>query len=123
MPTDTMGEMMDSVIRQCVQVGVAMMVSVAVSFAHQPSVGTVKGSVEAPDGRPVPAVRIVADSATDSAYTASSTTDQEGRFTVADAPVGVVTLRVYDAADRVVAQGEATLSQPGETVTMVLRTR
>ncbi len=100
---------------------VAAAVAVLASTASaQSAMGIVKGSVRRSTG-PVVAARVVIDSAADSSYTASTTTDQDGAFTISDAPVGGIAVRVYDSKDRLIASGKATLRHAGETVTLVLQ--
>ena len=81
--------------------------------------GTVTGSVDRA-GSPVASVRVVINSGSDSTYTASTTTDRDGHFTIANAPVGAIGVKVYDARDHVIAQARGTLSRAGETLTLVL---
>lgn len=91
----------------------------AAAPAPQAETGTVAGSVRRASG-PVAAVRVVIDSGADSKYTASATTDRDGRFTIASAPVGAISVKVYDAREQVIAQARGTLSRAGETLTLVL---
>jgi hypothetical protein len=92
----------------------------AAPSAQQAPTGVVKGSVRRAAG-PVSAAKVVVDSATDSKYTATATTDAAGNFTISGAPLGDVAIRVYDAQDKVIAKGTGTLRRPGETITLVLR--
>ena len=82
--------------------------------------GTVAGTVQRTNG-PVASARVVVDSAVDSKYGVSTTTDRDGRFTVSDAPVGAVGVKVYDDNGRILAQGRATITHAGERVTLTLR--
>lgn len=100
---------------------VAAAVAVLASTASaQSATGIVKGSVRRVTGAVV-AARVVIDSAADSKYTASTTTDQDGTFTISDAPVGGIAVRVYDAKEHVIASGKAVLRRSGETITLALQ--
>jgi len=110
---------MKSVVRRwfVVTAAVAMLASTA---SAQPATGIVKGSVRRSTG-PVAAARVVIGSAAVSKYTASTTTDQDGAFTITDAPVGGIAVKVYDSKQNVIASGKAILRHAGETVTLVLQ--
>ena len=81
--------------------------------------GTVKGTVRRPRG-PVVGARVVIGSAADSSYTATTRTGPDGTFTFSDTPVGAVSLKAYDAEDKVIATGKAVLRQAGDTVALLL---
>ena len=101
-----------------IAVVVAMVVSTV--SAQQSATGIVKGSVRRPGG-PVASARVVIDSGSDSTYTGAAMTDRDGTFAVSNAPVGGVTVRVYDAADHLIASGKGTLQHSGDTITLDLR--
>jgi len=101
-------------------VAAAAVAVLASTASAQAATGIVKGSVRRSTG-PVAAARVVVDSATDSRYTASTTTDQDGAFTIADAPLGGIGVKVYDSKQNVIASGKAILRRAGETVTLVLQ--
>ena len=113
---------MKSLMRKCGLAAVVAAMVVSTISAQQPATGLVKGSVRRP-GSPVASARVVVDSGSDSTYTATTTTDRDGNFAVSDAPVGGVTVRVYDAADHVIASGKGTLQHAGETITLALQAR
>ena len=102
-----------------VAVALAMVASTA-SAQQAAETGTVAGSVRRA-GSPVTSARVVIDSGSDSTYTASTTTDRNGRFTVANAPVGPIGVNVYNAQDQVIVRARGTLSRGGETLTLDLR--
>jgi hypothetical protein len=95
---------------------------VATASAQQSATGVVKGTVRRANA-PVVSARVLIGSTSDSAYTRTTTTDRDGRFTVTDAPIGGVTVRVYDDTERVIANGRATLQHAGETITLDLQAR
>ena len=90
-----------------------------IAAAMAADTGTVTGSVRRTSG-PVASARVAVDSGSDSRYGVSTTTDRDGRFTVSDAPVGPVGVKVYDDKGQVIAQGRATITRAGETVTLML---
>jgi hypothetical protein len=110
---------MKSLIRGWSLAVVAAAMLATVSFAQQSATGVVNGSVRRASG-PVSAAKVVVDSASDSKYTASTTTDADGKFTIADAPVGDVNVRVYQN-DKVIVKATGTLKRAGETITLMLR--
>jgi hypothetical protein len=99
---------------------VAALVAVIAVTAWAQTTGTVKGSVQRPSG-PVAGAKVVVDSASDSKYTGTATTDAKGEFTIGDAPVGPVTARVYDADETLIATSEAVIRKAGETVTLIIK--
>ena len=99
---------------------VAVAMAAATASAQQAETGTVAGSVRRAGG-PVASARVVIDSGRDSTYTASTTTDGNGRFTVANAPVGPIGVKVYNAQDQVIVRAQGTLSRAGETLTLALQ--
>jgi hypothetical protein len=110
---------MKSLVRKWSLVAAAAAMLTTATFAQQPATGVVTGSVRRAAG-PVSAAKVVVDSAADSKYTATTATDADGKFTIADAPVGEVSVRVYEK-DKVVAKGSGTLKRAGETITLMLR--
>jgi Carboxypeptidase regulatory-like domain len=101
-------------------VAAAGLVLAAAVSAQQKETGTVTGTVRRPGG-PVASARVVIDSGSDSKYTGSATTDRNGHFTIADAPVGPIGVKVYDASDHILAQARGTLSRGGETITLTIQ--
>ena len=101
-------------------VAVVMLAAAAAAAQQQQATGTVTGSVRRANG-PVASARVVIDSGSDSKYTASAATDRDGRFTIANAPVGAIGVKVYDAQGKVIAQGSGTLTRAGETLTLALQ--
>jgi carboxypeptidase family protein len=99
---------------------VAMAVVAAAPSAQERNTGTVAGSVRRASG-PVESARVVVDSGSDSKYSASAATDRNGRFTIANAPLGAIRVKVYDAQNKIIAQGSGTLTQAGETLTLMLQ--
>jgi ABC-type phosphate transport system permease subunit len=81
--------------------------------------GIVTGTVRRAGG-PAASARVVIDSASDSTYTASTTTNADGRFTVAEAPVGAIGVKVYDAKGQLIAQTRGVLSHAGDTLTLMV---
>jgi hypothetical protein len=96
-----------------------LLLAVALLQAQQ-ATGTVHGVVRR-GGTPVASARVVVDSGSDSKYGASTTTDADGRFTVSDAPVGAVGVKVYDAKGQVIAQGRGTVRNAGDTINVILQ--
>jgi hypothetical protein len=101
--------------------GVLLLVLVATALAAGPT-GVVRGTVTA-GAQPLAGARVVLDSAADSSYTGTTTTDPSGRFVFADAPVGAVELRVYVADDRLVARAAATVPGAGQTVVVAIEVK
>ena len=98
---------------------VASFVTLPAAFAQGGGSGTVTGVITT-DGVPQEGVRVSASSATDSRYWESLETDAEGRFTFRGAPLGTIYVDCYDHADELIAQGEVTLTEDGQTVTVEL---
>ncbi len=112
---------MKNVLLQWIRIAAAGAVLVAAASAQQAAAtGTVAGSVRRA-GSPVASARVVIDSGSDSTYTASTTTDRDGRFTVANAPVGSIGVKVYNAQDQVIVRAQGRLSRAGETLTLALQ--
>lgn len=82
--------------------------------------GTVRGTVRGPGGPPA-GLKVVIESAADSSYAASATTDAEGSFSFSDVPVGEVEVKVYDGEDELVVGGKGLLERAGETITLLLQ--
>ena len=81
--------------------------------------GTVKGVVSTRDG-PLVGARVVISSGSDSSYSATATTDRDGRFSFSDAPLGDVEVKVYDSRENILASGKGVLKSPGEVITLLL---
>src|SRR5688500_11684566 len=102
-------------------IGIAALMSVAVLAMAE--TGTVRGVVVTAGGGPVAGADVVISSTVDSRYAATARTDQEGRFTFQDAPVGGIELKVYDSNERLLVNGAAAIQKPGETVTVTLEVK
>lgn len=104
------------------RIGVVALLLVPV-LAAAADTGTVRGVVVIAGGGPVVGADVVISSAADSRYTATARTDQEGRFTFADAPVGGIEVKVYDSTERLLATGTSAIQKPDETITMTLEVK
>ncbi len=82
--------------------------------------GTVTGTVTGSGGA-VSGARVVVDSASSSSYVAVTTTDQNGSFSVSNAPIGGVRVRVYDKNGKLLVTGSGTLQLQGQVVTLALK--
>jgi hypothetical protein len=98
----------------------AAVVVALVSTVSAQQTGIVKGQVLRAGG-PVAGARVALNSGSDSKYTGAATTSPDGTFTIADAPVGPIDVRVYDDKDKLIATAHAVLRRPGETVTLTLQ--
>ena len=88
------------------------------SAAWAAATGTVQGSVSRPNG-PLVGARVVIASGTDSRYTATGTTDQQGRFSFSGTPLGNVEVKVYDSQQNILARRRGVLHNAGEIITLV----
>lgn len=111
---------MNPLISRWSLVAVAVLLLASTAWASQQATGIVKGSVRGPRG-PVAAARVEIDSASDSTYTGTATTDRDGNFTFSDAPLGGIAVRVYDADEHVIATGKGVLRHAGEVITLILQ--
>ena len=110
-------------LRTWVLAGMAVAVLASAVAAAQAATGTVKGSVRRPErstrrggeGRDRQRQRLEVTAG-------RNKTDQEGAFTISDAPVGDIGVRVYDDTDRVIVAGQGHAARAGETITLMLRT-
>jgi hypothetical protein len=82
--------------------------------------GTVTGTVTGANGV-VANARVVVASSVSSGYRGATTTDAQGKFSVADVPVGGVTVRVEDARQVVRATATGTLAAAGGSVAIAVR--
>lgn len=98
-------------------VGVSLLLSMA--WAEAAATGTVKGSV-ARDGGPLVGARVVIDSTSDSGYGAVTNTDEDGRFTFSNAPLGAVSVKVYDSQERLLVSGDGVLEHADEVINLAL---
>jgi hypothetical protein len=87
--------------------------------AHS-AVGTVKGVVER-DGAPVAGVKVVIESGSDSSYSASARTGNDGTFTFSNAPVGEFEVKAYDRADELLASSKGILEKADDVVILLLQ--
>jgi hypothetical protein len=92
-----------------------------IGWALSSGTGVVKGSVNGPGG-PLTGVEIVVSSASVSSYTAKTVTDQTGSYSVTDAPVGGVVVKVYDAKGKMLVSGKGSLTSAGQVITITLQT-
>jgi hypothetical protein len=99
---------------------VVLVVLAAAPAAQERDTGTVTGSVRRASG-PVESARVVVDSGSDSKYSGSAATDRNGRFTIANAPLGAIRVKVYDAQNKIIAQANGTLTRAGETLSLMLQ--
>src|SRR5258708_1058227 len=90
-----------------------------IGWAQAAERGTVNGSVTG-SGGPVVGVRVVIERAV-SSYTDKTTTDQKGTFNFSDAPVGGITVKVYDPNGNVLVSGQGTLKSQGDIITLALQ--
>ena len=102
-------------------IAVAALMSVAVLAIAE--TGTVRGVVVNAGGGPVSGADVVISSAADSRYTATASTDHEGRFAFPDAPVGGIELKVYDSSERLLASSAAVIQKPGQIITLTLEVK
>lgn len=89
------------------------------SWAQTQATGTVNGSVTL-NGAPLPNATIVLSSSGSSSYTAKTTTDANGNFTVGDAPVGTVEAKAYDSQSVFLVSGTGILSNAGDVISLNL---
>jgi len=109
---------MGNAVRQSLLI--AIVTTLAVATSAQGPTGIVQGTVRGARG-PIASARVIVDSASDSKYTGTTTTDQAGRFGIADVPVGGVEVKVYDAKDNLIATAKASLQRSGDTITLIIQ--
>lgn len=97
--------------------GVGTIFLAAFAWAQAAPRGTVNGSVTKSSG-PVVGVTVGITSAVSPAYASTATSDQNGAFAFSDAPVGGVTVTVYDQNGNVLGSAKGTLSSAGEVITV-----
>ncbi len=81
--------------------------------AQSSSMGTVGGQVSVVGGF-LAGARVVISSTGETNYTASSSTDQDGTFSIASVPVGTIEIKVYDAQRNLLTTVSATLAFAGQ---------
>ena len=91
----------------------------AIAASAAIATGTVKGSVTQ-SGNAVAGAKVVINSETDSNFQATAETDAEGAFSFSNAPLGIVSLMVFDAGDELLATREAELTVQGQVITVTL---
>lgn len=89
------------------------------ALAQDPGSGTVTGTLVI-DGAVREGARIVASSSASSAWEVEAVTDENGGFSVSDAPLGTIWLKAYDADDQLLAMGEGELSEDGQVLDLDL---
>jgi len=97
----------------------SLMFLLATAWAQAPATGTVNGNVSL-NGARMPNAAIVVSSSGSSSYTAKTTTDTNGNFTVGDAPVGTVEVKAYDSQGVFLVSGAVALSRAGDVVSLTL---
>jgi hypothetical protein len=90
------------------------------TLSAQQTTGTVTGRVLR-GGNGVAGARVVIDSGSDSTYTRAAATDSNGTFTITDAPVGPIGVKVYDDRDKLLTTARTVLRRAGDTVTLNLQ--
>ena len=84
------------------------------------AVGTVKGTVVR-DGAPAAGTKVVFESGSDSSYSASARTGNDGTFTFSNAPVGEFEVKAYDEADELLATSKGILEKADDVVILLLQ--
>lgn len=97
----------------------AMVMLFSTVWPQATDTGTVNGSVTL-NGAPLSNASVVLSSSGNSGYTGKATTDANGNFTIADAPVGTVEAKAYDAQGAFLVSGTAILSKAGDVVSIPL---
>jgi len=85
----------------------------------QGGTGTVQGTVKV-NKAPLAGAKVILGSAADSQFRQVLATDAQGSFTATGVPLGVVSVKVFDAAGKFVIKGEGIVERAGETITLVL---
>ena len=91
----------------------------SVAATAEVATGTVNGSVTY-SGNPVAGAKVVIASQVDSSYGAVTHTDAKGGFSFSGAPLGSVTVKVYDAAGTLAVSGKGELTFDGQVITVAL---
>lgn len=94
---------------------VAALLSGQLLVAQSSAVGTVSGQVSVAGGF-LAGARVVIRSTGDANYTATSTTDVNGTFSIASVPVGTVEIKVYDTQSNLLKTVSATLASAGQVL-------
>lgn len=81
--------------------------------------GTIRGVVEMGD-QAVAGARIVLTCTARSDFEGNATTDEIGAFEIPEVPVGDFYVEVYNADDEMIAEGQGTVNQGGDTVEVVI---
>lgn len=100
-------------------IAIAMVMLFSTVWPQATDTGTVNGNVTL-NGDPLPNASVVLSSSGNSGYTAKATTDANGNFTVAGAPVGTVEAKAYDAQGAFLVSGAAILSKAGDVISLPL---
>lgn len=98
---------------------VAVVFLLSMAWAQTPATGTVNGTVTL-NGTAVANAAVVLSSSGDSSYTVRLTTDANGNFSAANAPVGTVEAKAYDSQGGFLVGGTAILSKAGDVISLPL---
>jgi len=91
----------------------AVLLSGSLLGAQSVSTGAVNGQVSIVGGF-LAGARIVISSTGNANYTATSTTDANGRFSFASVPIGTIGIKVYDTQNNSLKTVGATLDSAGQ---------
>jgi hypothetical protein len=97
----------------------ATVILLSTALAQTVATGTVNGRVTL-NGVPVSNAAVVLGSSGSSGYTAKTTTDANGNFTVENAPVGTVEAKAYDSQGVFLVSGIGVLNKAGDVVSLTL---
>lgn len=106
-------------MKRFVLIASATVIFLLTAWAQAPATGTVNGSVTL-NGAPLPNAAVVLSSSGNSGYTAKTTTDANGNFTVGNAPVGTVEAKAYDAQGVFLVSSAGVLSNAGDVISLSL---
>jgi len=91
----------------------------AAAWAQGAGTGTVNGSVTL-NAAALANAAVVLTSSGSSAYTAKTTTDANGNFSVTDAPVGTVEVKAYDTQGVFLVSGTGIINKAGDVISLAL---
>ena len=106
-------------LRLSIIVMVATVVSGLLLEAQSSSTGAVRGQISVVGGY-LAGARVVISSTGDANYTANSTTDANGIFSIAGVPVGTIQIRVYDSQTHLLKTVSATLDSAGQVINVAI---
>jgi hypothetical protein len=96
---------------------VATLLSGARLCGQSSSTGTVSGQISVVGGV-LAGARIAVNSSGNANYIASSTTDANGKFSIANVPVGAIEIKVSDAQSNLLKTVSATLASDGQVLNL-----